>query len=550
MNTRKKQDSGVLAVMDAVEALESIVDLEFEREVELATQEEIQMQNHEVIMRTAKWTGGKDANKTAELIKQTFHVILHYLKNFYNHEPKQANEPKTAERAKTIMVLVGEAAQKLDKYTTIFNKTKTKHVKSSKEYKQLQEFYLTRIARKIDDSILGKWIFELSQGAMTRWAEKEKVGERKPISTKYVFIDLESVKKDTEYELFFLRKEDGTRFFNPRLIRNIKLVCDFGETIQKEKTTDPLTDIKVWQDHAFHIASKEILHSLGNALNNHFRKTAGSAKRELIGELNKALFALLLCSNPKNLQRNMPEKTCSEYFMDFHYFLRKALSCREYQQLIAYGPKQSETISHATLDLIQLLCRSLFTSIRSYQELIPVFEKVFIESREAQSPEHEKAAKDSHMLWSSLAAHYAALKKLSKQHPHGPLEKVLEILEIGNYHVFDPIMQSNTPFQLYSLFLDEHKMTNIRIPSPIAQEFIQKASVLEEFKSFLRTYSKGEIEKKHLLFNLQDRTSWKDHARSIAIEELQNNPQTQNALVVVTLSKDTEFYNLKIAFNC
>jgi hypothetical protein len=243
------------------------------------------------------------------------------------------------------------------------------------------------------------------------------------------------------------------------------------------------------------------------------------------------------------LLRNAPVKTCSEYFIDFHFFLRKALNSEEYQRFIVYPPKKSARLAHCLLDTVHSLCGALFTSVHGYQELLPVFEKILHDAENTQSTEHTKAAEESQMLWSSLASAFSALKRLAKLHVNGPLEKVLEILELGTYHVFDPISQSNIPFQHYSLYLNQAKMTNLRIPSPTSQEFIHKSRITEELKGFLRYYSKSQLNRKHLLFNLQDRTSWKEHTRCVVLEELQDVRQFSKSLSVITLAKDTEFYN-------
>lgn len=545
MAGRKRQDSAHLSILDAVEALETIADLDFEREVELANEEEIKEQNHQVTARTTKWLGKEDPDETVSLIQETFQVVLDYLRDVYTTQSSSVGKPSIVEGVKTIMVLVGDAAQKLDKFTTLFQRTKAKSVKELKEYKQLQEFYLTRIARKIDEGILGKWILELTKGAMA----KPILTAKKPISSNYVFIDLESVKKDTEYELFYLRKEDGSRFFNPRLVRNIKLVCDFGETINKEKSIDSLIDLKIWQDLGLHIAAKEIFRSLGGTLDRYFHETRRSLKKELVTDLNKALMALLMCCNPKNLLKNAPAKCCSEYFKDFQFFLRAALTSREYQRIIVYPPKKSARLAQCILEVVHSLCRGIYSGVHGFQELIPHFQKLFQEAKDAQSSEHEKAAKESHALWSSLASDYAAIKKIAKQHSNGPLEKVLEILELGTYHTYDPLGQLNVPFQFYSLYLKEHKMTNLRIPSPTVQEFIHKASIVDEFKGFLRSYYKSQFKRKHLLINLQDKTSWKEHIRCVALEELQEGGAFSKMLDVVTLAKETEFYHQVAPYN-
>jgi len=532
-----------MSILEAVEALETIAELEFEREVDLATEAEINKQNKQVTLRAVKWVGREDPDETAKLIKETFHVVLNYLKDSYSIETRQKEESTQIEGMKTIMVLVGEAAQKLDKYTTVFKHTKAKSVKGLKEYRQLQEFYLTRIARKIDEGILSKWILELTKTALQRRKEEAEPEKEKPLLSKYAFIDLESVKKDTEYELFYLRKEDGTRFFNPRLVRNIKLVCDFGETIKRDTSTDPLEGLNVWHDHALHVSSKEIIGSLGGLLDRYFRETKRSLKKGLVSELNKAIMALFLASNPRNLLSNVPVKACSEYFTDFHVFLRRALKSREYHRMIVYPPKKTAKQALTILDMAHRLCGALFTAVRGMNALLPALKHLFNEAQSAQSPEHEKAAKESSMLWSSLAGSYAAMKKITKRHPNGPLKKLLTDLDQGMFKMFDPFAQNNIPYQFYSLYLKGHRISVIRIPSPTTQEFIHKADIIEEFNGFLRSYKKGQLKRTHLLFNLQDRTSWKAHSRCVALEELQETRQFAKTLSVVTLTKETEFYH-------
>jgi hypothetical protein len=81
----------------------------------------------------------------------------------------------------------------------------------------------------------------------------------------------------------------------------------------------------------------------------------------------------------------------------------------------------------------------------------------------------------------------------------------------------------------------------IRLPSPTRQEFVDKAYVVDEFKGFLRHSLKSGVNR-HLLINLQDRTSWKEHSRCLVIEELQLQAEFGQSLIVVTLAVDTEFF--------
>src|SRR5206468_177198 len=109
-------------------------------------------------------------------------------------------------------------------------------------------------------------------------------------NTKHVFVDLETVKKDTEYELFFIRKEDGSRFFSPRLLRNIKLVCDFGSYFGERKELDPLEHIRQWYDRTLHTCAREMIKSLGPRLDYYFREIRKVKDQELVQILNKALL--------------------------------------------------------------------------------------------------------------------------------------------------------------------------------------------------------------------------------------------------------------------
>jgi hypothetical protein len=103
---------------------------------------------------------------------------------------------------------------------------------------------------------------------------------------------------------------------------------------------------------------------------------------------------------------------------------------------------------------------------------------------------------------------------------------------------FDPIAQQNQPGQLYSLSSGETHITCLRLPCPTSQTYISKASIVEEFEGFLHSLASPKTKQLHLLLNMQDRTSWEEHARCVAIE----NMQKDDALIVVTLPKNTEFY--------
>jgi len=543
MNTNDRRE-GNLSIIEAVEALSQIADLEIDKGIGITQQHDLIFQNLPITYRTVHWLHPDNAETTISLVKDIFKVVLHYLHNFYKTQYRYVTDENASEEIKSIMVLVGEAAKKLDKYTSIFNRNV--NVKSSvtetKEYKELEDFYLTHIARKIDNGMLGKWILGIAKKHILR-DEKAVVEKKLEQKSKHIFVDLESVKKDTEYELFSLRKEDGSRFFSSRLIRNVKLLCDFGGFFKESEENDLLADMRFHYDLHVHGAARNILRAFGSRIDHFYKECGNQPHNELINSLQKAFMALMICAHDRHLLRNSPTKNCVEYFQDFQGYLKEALQTREYQKLVAY-PEEADEVASLLLETTQFLCRALFVQIKSLQGFMNSLKSLMREGRELHLKEPFNRAD---FLWKRLASDYAVLTKVFKIHKHGPLVQVLESLENDGVHEFDPFHQGNLPDQLYTLFLQNIRCTNIRFPTPTHQELVNKACINEEFKAFLRSYKQAENEllpqRGHLLFNLQDKTSWKEHARSLAIEELQKHSDFSSVLTVVTLPKDTEFYH-------
>lgn len=542
MSTHDRHEGGNLSIIEAVETLSHIADLEIDRGIAITQQHDLVFQTLPVTYKTVHWLHPENADKTISIVKDVFKVVLNYLHNFYKTQYRYIKNEKAVEEIKSIMVLVGEAAKKLDKYTSLFNRQIGDSVTSTKEYRDLEEFYLKHIARKIDSGVLGKWIL----GIAKRHILKEEKPSIKKVDqkTKHIFVDLESVRKDTEYELFFLKKEDGSRFFSPRLIRNVKLLCDFGDYFGETSENDLLADIRFHYDFLLHSAARNILRSFGSRIDHFYHECSGLRENDLVLALNKAFMALLLCAYDGHLLRKSPLKSCIGYFQDFQYYLREALHTRDYQKLVAYPPDPHDKVPNLLVETVQALCRTVFVNIKALQGFISPLKNILIEARESNSKNHNHNA----FLWNRLASDYSALTKLFKSHKHGPLVQILENIEDRDTAFgFDPIKQGNLPSQLFTLYFQNFRCVNVRFPTPTYQEFINKAIVNEEFKAFLRSYMhvKGEngMQKGHLLFNFQDKTSWKEHARSVLLEELQKHPDFSPILTVVTLPKDTEFYH-------
>ncbi len=73
----------------------------------------------------------------------------------------------------------------------------------------------------MDEGVLGKWILAISQQTQNRRDELHEQQELKSRTSllsdapRHLFVNLDAVKKDSEYELFYIRKEDGSLYFSP-----------------------------------------------------------------------------------------------------------------------------------------------------------------------------------------------------------------------------------------------------------------------------------------------------------------------------------------------
>lgn len=535
MATRREEDSPI-GIVEAVETLSSLADLDEGKEIGVTDKHTIVIHGQEVPHRAVQWLDELGNDETISVVKDTFRAVLDYLQGFNISDEQETSQSELLEGIKEIMVLVGEAANKLDRFTNLFKKSAhSGSVTNLQEYRDLQDFYTSKLARKIEEETSLRWAKEISELASSRISDVTLKGKR--IKPTQEVVDLDGVIKDLEYELFSIRKEDGGHFYNPRVIRNIKLICDFGNRFGETSSgADTMARMEMWVDKSTHIAAKNILRNIGEPLDRFYRDPRKNKDREFAVLLNKAMMSLMLSANPRNLLHNTPVKSCHAYFTDFQVFFREALTCREYQKYVAYSPKPN-SLGAAMFDLSRSVCHALFSSVRHYQSVIGAIEEATIQVREEEGMGTTKA---NSTWWKQLADGHALIAAMVKRHPYGPMDKTLRLL-MQEVRTYDPIAQGNLPNRVYNLQIGDRRVMNIRLPSPTTQEYINKAAVAEEFKGFLR--SLGPSNGRHLLINIQDKTSWKEHKRCVVLEELQKHREFSDNLTVVTLTKDTDFYN-------
>lgn len=512
-----------MTLIEAVETLSNIADLELNPNVGILKK----VDDGHITFKTIEWLNEKEREEGLKEIKLTFADTLRFLQSFYQDEYRSVHNEKAEDRIKTVMVLVGEAAKKIDKYSKSMGQPGFHSVMDIQEYRSLQNFFQHNISRTVNEGTIGKWLLAITRNAWGKGAPS-KPKNLDGTETSRIFVDLESVKNDTEYELFSLRKDDGSRFFSPRLIRNIKLISDFGDIFNKSKKGDLLSDLAIWKDRYLQQASKEIIKGSKSSLDLFYKEAYKHKDHPLVAILSHAIVALLLASNPHNLMGNVIKKCCSDYFGDFLMYLREALNHRDYQKAVIYAPKKEHTISLCLLKVIDSITYALYDHKGALDTMQPLVRQLLDEGSQEISHEHHQKNGD---IWSSLASSGQAMAKVIKSHPNGPLNKVIQSIVEGHYNSFDPLSSFNIPYRIFSLFTPNKTIGVLRLPSPTIQETISKAEVTAEFRSFLRK------DHKHLLIVLQDRTSWKECARAFALENL------NETCPVITLPTDTEFYH-------
>jgi hypothetical protein len=138
-------------------------------------------------------------------------------------------------------------------------------------------------------------------------------------------------------------------------------------------------------------------------------------------------------------------------------------------------------------------------------------------------------------LWMDHLAYTAALRGYC----NSPLAKVLDELETSPFSGFDPLMQKNLPNVWGTIEQGSKRYRLLRLPSPTSQEYIHKPKLVGEFTTFVESLDEDE---KFLIFNFQNRTSWKEHARSALLEDIDEKEVFHEHTEAVTLGVDTDFY--------
>ncbi len=513
MASKVKEGYSIQEAMDNLAAIARI-DLEAPTLIGLIRGRRIVTDAEEYRPASVVWLS-EEIDPILQVMDATYRTVHHHLASLLENSEVNWDDPHTLKGITAMMAIAGESAVKMERYLEYRLGRKGISIRNRPEYEELTQFYQNEFAKKI---------------------KGERVVEKLPDE----WIDLESAKRDRDYELFYIRKEDGKPYFDARLIRDLKLACDFDSTESFEE--DPLLKIRSMQDRDLQASARQVLDDCHDLLDDFYRLSKKVKDDLLVSHLNMALTALFLAATPRNLIQNTVGKSCMQYFDDFHRFLRDSMQTPEYQKLIAYPPEKSDKSANLLLQLIHALAFSFF--VRSggvKQEAIGLIHRTMRRGEEVK-----RGKKRGDTFWNQFMLDDEKLRTLLAQFPSGPLFKTLDMIreeqDEDQTIPFDPIGQHNLPMKLYEIEERGHTIRVLRIPSPTTQTIINKVQIIDEFRGFLRAISSTKPEQRHLIINLQDRTSWKEFARCKALEELQKNAEFGGNLYVITLPKMTDFY--------
>jgi len=490
-----KKKRGRITVLEAVDNLSHLADLDVEKK------------------EGTEWTDPAKVQENQDAIRETFRALTSYLQHLYQKERTELGNPQTRRGIQAMMELAGEAVDKVGKYTKLF---KGAHAQEGviPEFQQLQQFYLSKVFSNVKHE-------KPTEGWESEGEEKELGDERQALK------DLETVQQDDEYELFYISKEDGMPFFTPQLLRHIRMVGNFDDSLRSKDSEDMLRRMEVILDRDLHVSAQEILQEATDLIERFYKEALNHREQEGPASLSCAIMALMLAANPKNLMHSSHGKASVDYFTDFERYVRKVMESPEYH----HWRTHSELTPFKTicLKLTHYLCNALFLRSGARHEIIS-FIRNLVENTAVELP----------TLWGTLSSIETALRSELSRYPSGPLMKILKIFRYGEEKKgFDPLVQKNPPSHIFNLSSETTHTTISHLPCPIHQEMIDRVSITPEFKGYLRSL----VNRKHLYVNLQDRTSWKEHARSSVMEELAKEGEFTEALQVITLAMHTDFYH-------
>ena len=526
-----ESESQDLSMMEAVNILSNMSEIDvknFSSKRDLEDDEEADLSTDDI-----NWKDPRQALLHEPIIRETFRVLHRYLQNMVRKDQNILKDNQTLKGIQALMLLAQEGASKMDRFAKV-NLDKHKPVSGLKEYTDLQKYYKQHILKQTagQPEQPEDWEEDLQD------TEAALEVARKGLS------DLEVVRRDEHYELFYIQNENKKRYFNRSLLRHIRLIGNFDEFIGKVEGEDPLLQLREVLDREMYEGAQETLKIIAPYVDEFYKEAKIEKDKPLVWNMNKALMALRMAANSKNLIENQSFKSCLEYYSDFHRFLRLSMESPGYVKRIT-GEIEEDQFGHTMLRMTHVLCCQLFMRKEPQREGIKLIHSI-IQRGDELLGHREKPQTEIPQLqvWQDFRDRDACIRHLLKHYPNGPILRILDSFrEEEEFEGFDPLMHRNFPNLQYNIESDLLHLSVLRMACPTKQVIINKAEIAEEFRGFLRFYKHDLKSDKHLIVNVQNRTSWEEFTRCKVLEDAATRAETYDQLYLLGLSVGTPFYN-------
>lgn len=497
---QKKMD---ISILEAVDNLTMMADIDT---TELTKNPKLLLEH---LREKAKWLTYESKKLTDEKIKSTFSSIHHYLELLGKKAIQEEQKVHYQRGMIAMMGLTHDAIEKADLLKkSIFSKEQSLSIKEYEEVKNLNKFFKEFSEHDLDKSLVSD---ELDlKGALYAKNPKELIK------------DFNVLKNDTDYELLFIRRDDGQPFFSQEVLTHARYICEFDMMFLDFVEENPLRMVKIVQDEEACIVADEIYQKIQTSAKVFLKAFKARQEDTLSQLLYSAIVALTAAKNPQNLLRSKRHKNCLEYFHDFYYFLHQICG--------------HQLIDHLEDDEYHQKCQAVIKELTSWFFLHPMEHDLAIETINQLIQKGQLKPIKRHSIWNFFLLSYEKLDSELKKSPSGPIFKLIEQYESGEFEEgFNSIGQGNTPSKILDFVMNDKTRSLLYLPSPTLQEESAKAKPIEEFSAFLHLNPTKSL----LLFNLQDK-QYVSKARVDAIEKLSS---TYSNLHVVSLPKDNHFYH-------
>lgn len=538
MAQTKTPKAADVSIVSAIETLSSIADLELSSTLQDPLMIAPPPKEAPVMVKTVRWLHQKNAERMHSIIREKLHVILNYLKHFYASERERFARKESIEGIRTIMMLVDEASENLDRYTKLFLGAHSTSVKETKEFMDLCNFYERKILpiavhRKVSSLISALPIAEILQKAGVsppEWPTK--------IAYAPLTVELAGIQSDEDYELLLLRKTDGSRFFTPKLIRSMHLACDIEQAVDWQGRLQLQAEIAALKKGQAATEANFLVSNCYPLLDAFFHAAHRANDNQLVLDLYSPCIALMMAAlQAIHRSESLQAKGILEYTDDFRTLFNQFIHSSEFKRLLTYPTTNEHSWEFAVLKATESLCSNIIDGTPLSLEFVNGFKALLAKG---MGKAEEEIGAPNGTLSHTLNLNFAALRSLIGTRGDTTIARMLHELEVRPFLSFEPLVGESLPTNLFALSWRGDLIPIVRLPSPTKQELIDRATPSEVFQIAARRH--GRSTGKFIIVNLQDRTGWKDGARCQAIEELSRDDEMKKSISILSLPCDGDFY--------